>query len=113
MAHRGNQMYYWAYGSNLNVAAMRRRCPAAEQVRKMFVTDAALVFRGVADVTVRKGNMVPGGLWKITEKCEASLDRYEGVGTRFYLKRYLPIKIKGKVHDCMFYQMRASTGVMP
>lgn len=106
-------MFYWAYGSNLNVEAMRRRCPAARQVKQMFVTDAALVFRGVADVTHRKGNMVPGGLWEITHKCEEVLDRYEGVNSRFYLKRYLPVKFKGKVRDCLFYQMRASNGVMP
>ena len=105
-------MLYWAYGSNLSYASMRRRGPRAKPHRKLFVTDAALVFRGVADVTKRRGSTVAGGLWEITKECERSLDRYEGAGT-FYLKRYLPVKVDGKVRDVLFYQMKASSGIMP
>lgn len=106
-------MFYFAYGSNLNVRAMKRRCPRAKPVKRMFVTDGALIFRGVADVTLRKGGLVPGGLWKITEECERSLDAYEGAANRFYLKRYLLIEVDGRKEDCLFYQMRMSRGVMP
>lgn len=107
-------MLYWAYGSNLNIAAMRERCPAARKVGRLFVEDAALVFRGVADVTVCEGSVVPGGLWEITRECERSLDRYEGVASRLYLKRYLTVKRKGKKREVvLFYQMRMSTGVQP
>lgn len=104
---------YWAYGSNLNVAHMASRCPKAKKLGRLFVTDAALVFRGVADVTVLEGSVVPGGLWRITRECEAALDRYEGVASRFYLKRYLRVKVEGKKQDVLFYQMRMSTGVQP
>lgn len=106
-------MYYWAFGSNLCKRHMRVRCPAANPVGPMTVDDAALIFRGVADVTVRKESIVPGGLWRITRECEAALDRYEGVSSRLYLKRYLTIKVKGKIEDCLFYQMSTHRGVMP
>lgn len=105
--------YYFAYGSNLSVAHMRVRCPKAVRVAQMWLDDAALVFRGVADVTRIKGGSVPGGLWRITEQCEAALDRYEGVASDFYLKRFVKAKIRGKKHDVLFYQMKINKGVMP
>lgn len=106
-------MYYWAYGSNLNVRAMRERCPRARKVGRMAVKDCALVFRGVLDVTVRKGVVTPGGLWKITPQCEASLDRYEGVAGGLYVKRYLLIEVDGRKEDCLLYQMATDRGIMP
>jgi hypothetical protein len=106
-------MLYWAYGSNLCVERIRRRCPAARKARAFAVHDAALVFRGVADVVIRTGSVVPGGLWHITPECEAELDRYEGIKQRLYLKRYLPLKIDGQVWKCLFYQMATSRGIMP
>lgn len=106
-------IYMWAYGSNLNVDHMRQRCPRAKAIKKMFVTEGALVFRGVADVTLRKGGMIPGGLWKISGECERTLDTYEGVRNKFYLKRYFTLEIDGVKSDCLFYQMRMSRGVMP
>ena len=105
--------YYWAYGSNLNVAQMKLRCPKAKVVGPFPLEDGALVFRGVADVEGRKGSVVPGGLWKITPECEAALDRYEGVAWKMYDKRYIVLKMpNGKVVDCLFYKMRSS-GIMP
>lgn len=105
--------YYWAYGSNLSMAAMARRCPGAIKVGPLSLDDGALVFRGVADVVTRKGSRIEGGLWLITPDNERVLDAYEGVGAKFYLKRYLTIEVKGKPRDCLFYQMAISVGVMP
>jgi len=105
---------YWAYGSNLNFAHMNRRCPAAEPVADLTVKHAALVFRGVADVTDRRGSSVPGGLWRITRECERSLDSYEGVSSRAYLKRFFTVVLpNGQWEDVLFYQMSAKHGVMP
>lgn len=104
---------YWAYGSNLCHRSMRTRCPDAVPLDRLDVNDASLIFRGVADVTIRKGQFVPGGLWRISEEDERNLDRYEGVASRLYLKRYLPIKRGGKLRRVLFYQMRTDRGVMP
>lgn len=106
-------MLVWAYGSNLNVSQMKNRCPKAKFKGPLTVNDAALVFRGVADVTVREGSFVPGGLWSITRECEAALDRYEGVSSGLYLKRYFHLRRNKQVVDVLFYQMRANRGVMP
>jgi hypothetical protein len=42
-------MLYFAYGSNLNIAGMAQRCPAAKPVSRFLLPNARLVFRGVAD----------------------------------------------------------------
>lgn len=105
---------YWAYGSNLSIRQMAQRCPDAEMVGPLVVDDGALVFRGVADVVGRRGSRVAGGLWRITPRCERTLDHYEGVSKRLYMKRYLTIAIDGgEPEDVLFYQMRTHRGVMP
>lgn len=106
---------YWAYGSNLNLMHMARRCPHAEPVGPLNLVHGQLVFRGVADVTVKKNSEVPGGLWRITRQCERSLDSYEGVGSRLYLKRFFTVvdAETGRSEDVLFYQMSTHRGRMP
>ena len=108
-----SRIFYWAYGSNLCIRQMKNRCPRAIMYGPMKVRDCALIFRGVADVTMREGVDTMGGLWQITTACERSLDAYEGVAQKKYLKRYFQIKIKGKAYTCLFYQMRAKEGILP
>lgn len=104
---------YWAYGSNLSVHNMFSRCPRAEPVGKLMMNHMALVFRGVADVVVKKGSRAPGALWRINQECEDALDRFEGVRQRVYLKRYFTVTIDGQKEDVLFYQMRTNRGVQP
>ena len=106
-------MLYWAYGSNLSFRNMRKRCPRAKAIRPLHVNQAALLFRSCADVTLRDGSVVPGGLWWITGDCERILDQYEGTKSNLYIKRYLPVKHNGVVQDCLFYQMQTHRGIMP
>lgn len=108
-----DRIFYWAYGSNLSVRQMRKRCPQATKFGPMEVKEAALVFRYYADVTIAENKSVPGGLWQITTDCERALDVYEGVASKNYLKRYFRITIEKKQYTCLFYQMRTSKGVMP
>jgi hypothetical protein len=111
--HHDGLALYWAYGSNLNVAAMSLRCPDAKPLYPLTLTNCALVFRGVADVTHRKGSTCPGAVWSITKKCEKTLDRYEGVSSGFYAKRYFGVKMKsGLMRPVLYYKMR-ETGICP
>ena len=53
---------YIAYGSNLNLAQMARRCPTAKVVGKGEIKDYELLFRGcresaVATVEPKKGEI--------------------------------------------------------
>ena len=107
-------MLYLAYGSNLNVAHMKRRCPKARPVGPFHLQDSRLVFRGVADIEYADGESCPGGLWRITKECEASLDIYEGVESGLYSKVYLKARVAktGKIVRILVYQMNCD-GVMP
>ena len=109
-------MLYWAYGSNLNIRQMKRRCPRAKQLRPLHMTESQLVFRGVADITRTKNAITPGGLWRISGECERILDSYEGAGRgreSLYIKRYIPVLQDGRKQDCLFYMMKTTRGIQP
>lgn len=107
-------MLYWAYGSNLNMAAMTRRCPGARPVGPLVLSDSRLVFRCVADVEYAQGFSCPGGLWNISKQDEEELDAYEGVASGLYRKTYITVRFErtGKVAKALLYQMN-SHGIMP
>ena len=91
--------YYIAYGSNLNVNQMKRRCPTAKVVGTGFIEDYELLFKGSKTggyLTIEKaeGKSLPVAIWKVTELDEQALDRYEGYPT-FYYKADVEIDIKG------------------
>ena len=99
---------YGAYGSNLNKAQMRYRCPEALPCETLVLNDHALVFRGVADIEEVRGQSVTLGLWMITEQCERALDRYEGF-PHLYTKQFIDTDA-GQV---MVYIMCDQTDVHP
>lgn len=75
---------YFAYGSNLNLEQLERRCPAAKPIGPAVLHGYELRFRGnyggsgVATITPKQGSHVAGLLWELTPACERALDRYEG-----------------------------------
>jgi hypothetical protein len=102
----------WAFGSNLDPAQMKRRCPSARKVMPFTVQNAALVFRAVADVAVRDGSKVPGGIWEISAADERQMDIYEGVSSGLYKRYHFTITLKGVKRQVLFYKMN-ETGIMP
>lgn len=71
---------YFAYGSNIDLEQMARRCPAAQVVGPVTLENYELAFRGSGFATIvpKRGSVVHGLLWSITPLCEQALDRYEG-----------------------------------
>ena len=91
--------YYIAYGSNLNIEQMKRRCPQARIIGTAEIKDYELLFKGSLTgsyLTIEKsmGGRVPVAVWETTEADEAALDRYEGFPT-FYYKAEMELDIKG------------------
>ena len=78
--------FYIAYGSNLSVEQMKVRTPDAVIVGVGTLKDWRLLFRTYATIEKCKGYSVPVLIWKISERDEKSLDRYEGF-PRFYKKK--------------------------
>ena len=90
---------YIAYGSNLNVAQMRRRCPNATILGTANLKGYELLFKGSKTgsyLTIEpcKSGTVPVVIWEVTESDEMALDRYEGYPT-FYYKQEFKLKYKG------------------
>ncbi|KPM45043.1 hypothetical protein AK830_g1434 [Neonectria ditissima] len=85
--------YYFAYGSNLHLRQMKRRCPESK-----FIGCARLSHhrwqineRGYANVVEADGQWVDGLVYEIDEKDEARLDINEGVSKNAYTKRYMTV----------------------
>lgn len=99
---------YGAYGSNMTLEQMSRRCPRAIWVAKGILEGYKLTFRGkfkgVADIEPCKGREVPIVLWKITEECESHLDLYEGYPNH-YSKKKVEINVNGNYETAMVYVM--------
>jgi gamma-glutamylcyclotransferase (GGCT)/AIG2-like uncharacterized protein YtfP len=85
------QTLYFAYGSNLSLARMARRCPAARPLWTARVPDWCLRFERVATIAPTPGAMVPGAVYSLTRVCEAALDRIEGVEEGRYRRHALRI----------------------
>jgi phage replication-related protein YjqB (UPF0714/DUF867 family) len=76
---------YFAYGSNLCVAQMARRCLNATNPRPAMLAkhDWLINQRGVATVEPFPGTDVHGVVWEISDDDLASLDKAEGVPMRY------------------------------
>ena len=98
---------YFAYGSNLHLAQMKDRCPDSEVFMSFILKNFTLVFRTVADIEKNVGSEVNGVIFKISQKDEKSLDRYEGVPI-LYKKEYFEIDIEEKQNKVLYYKMTSS-----
>ena len=88
-----------AYGSNLNLQQMARRCPTAKVYGKGMVRDYRLLFKGTpgnayATIEPFKGGKVPVLVWELKPEDEQALDFYEGFPS-FYYKKDLKVELEG------------------
>ena len=73
-------MLYFAYGSNLNLFQMKRRCKDSVFLKKYALKGYRLNFRSkyrAADIEKSKNSIVPGALFEISKSDEKKLDVYE------------------------------------
>ena len=73
-------MLYFAYGSNLNLFQMKRRCKDSVFIKKYELKGYRLNFRSkyrAADIEKSKNSIVPGALFEISKSDEKKLDVYE------------------------------------
>lgn len=101
---------YIAYGSNLNLQQMAKRCPTAKVYGKGELKDFRLLFKGVpnnayATIESFKGGKVPVLVWEVKPKDEKALDIYEGF-PNFYYKKDLEVELEsGEIVTAMVYIM--------
>ena len=100
---------YIAYGSNMNLEQMERRCPGARVTGKGWLKNHRLFFAGrseaaVASIEPAEGHAVPVVLWEITPEDEQALDGYEGY-PGLYGKQDLTVEAAGEQVSAMVYVM--------
>ena len=103
--------YYFAYGSNLHHAQMKKRCPKCQFIKKIILHNYNLTFRskyGAADIEKKYGKKVYGGLYKISKSDESKLDVYEE-----YPKLYKKIFFVYRGVKVMTYIMPKKTKLVP
>lgn len=109
MHNQKKDTLYIAYGSNLNLKQMARRCPSARLVGTAALYNWRLRFRGghcnaVATIEPQKSYKVPVLVWRLQPTDERSLDSYEG-WPYLYRKEQLRITVNGKRVSAMVYIM--------
>ncbi len=99
---------YFAYGSNMNRAAMRRRCPGARALGPATL-DGYEFFVGIdgwGSVKPQRGGRVHGVLWRLTARDIAALHVYELLHVGLYNVRYLPVRSGAHRRTAMIYLLR-------
>ena len=103
---------YFAYGSNLDVTQMVRRCPDATDPRPATLADHDWLIneRGVATVEPSEGGQVHGVLWHVSNHDLAVLDSAEGVPVRYRRDRMTVLTVHGPLEAWVYVDPRVEPG---
>ena len=100
-----DKILYFAYGSNLNVAQMKQRCPDCVEISAAVLDGWQLKERLYADIEPAPGKCVNGALYEISRKDLSSLDIYGGY-PEFYTRK--PVRVtdsEGIYREALVYIM--------
>ena len=94
---------YFAYGSNLNLQQMQRRCPDSQPVGRAALHGYRLVFPrddehwagGVAGLAPDASNHVEGALYELSDADVSGLDQYEGLDEGEYTRWRVEVVSRG------------------
>ena len=106
---------YFAYGSNMQRAAMARRCPTAHTIGPAAL-DGYRFFVGIdgwGSVRRNPGATVYGVLWRLRPRDVAALHAYELLHQGLYDVRHLPVRAGSKRLRAMIYLLRRRASGKP
>lgn len=110
---KNNPILYFAYGMNLDMVAMKQRCPGCQPLHRASLLDHRLVFRGVADIEPEPGSVVQGALYKLSSNHLLILDRLEGC-PQLYTRREIEVSTEDQRRiTATVYQMTRGKGYSP
>ncbi|ATQ67256.1 MULTISPECIES: gamma-glutamylcyclotransferase family protein [Methylosinus] len=98
---------YFAYGANMDTAAMARRCPRSRPLGRARLARHRFVVLETGFAGVMRDNRadVHGLLWDLSLADAPALDRYEDVARGLYRKLVLPVlreRAAGSVHALVY-----------
>jgi gamma-glutamylcyclotransferase (GGCT)/AIG2-like uncharacterized protein YtfP len=96
---------YFAYGSNMSVQAMARRCPRSRAIGLARLPRHRLTVMREGWLTAVRDprSAVHGVLWALALSDVPALDRYEGVAQRLYAKVAQPVVAPGGAKRALVY----------
>ena len=97
---------YFAYGSNMSPIQMEERCPGADPVGAARLDGWRFVITtfGTANIVEDAGSHLHGVLWRCSETHLATLDEFEAVKLRTYLRRDVSVSDPpGGTHAAIAY----------
>ena len=99
---------YFAYGSNMDGAAMRCRCPGAQARGTAVLADHRFFIgpEGWGSIRPARGNRVHGVLWRLTPRDLAALHAYEWLHKGLYDVRTAPVRVGARHVAAMIYRLR-------
>jgi gamma-glutamylcyclotransferase (GGCT)/AIG2-like uncharacterized protein YtfP len=106
---------YFAYGANMDAAAMALRCPVSRLIgpgrlpRHRFI----VMREGYASVVPDPARTVHGVLWELALDDIPALDRYEGVASGLYAKAQTPVTTPAGVRRALIYLGRSTAPGRP
>jgi gamma-glutamylcyclotransferase (GGCT)/AIG2-like uncharacterized protein YtfP len=106
---------YFAYGSNMSVSQMARRCPSAACRGNASLADHDFLIndRGFATIVPKAQSTVYGILWTLSESHIVSLDEYEGIEVGHYRKEQIAVCFNGQTVVAMVYVATDSNPGIP
>jgi cation transport regulator ChaC len=101
-------MLHFAYGSNMDRASMRRRCPTATALGAARLDHwRFLVTRdGYGSVAPAPGDVVHGVLWRLAPRDLAAVNAYESVDSGLYRRCMLSVRRGGRRVQALVYVAR-------
>ena len=96
---------YFAYGSNMQRAAMQTRCPGARAIGPAKL-DSHRFFIGVdgwGSVRLSPGDTVHGILWRLTPRDLAALNLFENLDSGLYRRAMFTVEAGGKRARALIY----------
>jgi hypothetical protein len=84
---------YFAYGANMDVEAMARRCPRSRPLgpARLMRHRLAIMREGWLTATRDPRGRAHGVLWDLALADVPALDRFEGLGDGLYAKAFQPV----------------------
>jgi gamma-glutamylcyclotransferase (GGCT)/AIG2-like uncharacterized protein YtfP len=105
LRYTGTMPLYFAYGTNMDRAGMRRRCPGAAALGTGILVGWRLFVMRAGYVSIARAPAarVHGVLWRLGARDLAVLDRYEGVDAGLYRRAALRVTARGRIASAEVY----------
>jgi gamma-glutamylcyclotransferase (GGCT)/AIG2-like uncharacterized protein YtfP len=98
---------YFAYGANMERAAMRQRCPGAQPLGPALLRGWRYVIaQGYGSIVAASGAGVFGVLWRLTPRDLAALNAFESLDSGLYRRAVLTVEAGSRRARALVYIAR-------